>query len=229
VVTVTVAPGQMAAHAGEIIPIAIILDHQPGWQTAAAQAGAGAEPSASVAAEGTPTSVRVLVDDSRFLVREEATQWLPSPAPESPAQGGLSQGPSLKNRTHIYLPLEIRPDAAPGNTNVVVLVSYQASSDGVRLPPVDEQRFDLTLAITPGAAALYGGGSNRNQPELFTGYRAIGPSLGSGIRASPGSIGLITIMTAALVAVGVVGVVVIAVLRRSDARPGRVVPGRERL
>lgn len=213
VVTVTVTPGRMAGRPGEVIPVAVVLDHRAKWHTQAGQQAAG---EVAVDPDAIPTAVAATVDGERFLVRTDAIQWPPATVIETRAMGPASKMPVFKDRTVIYLPWEVRPDAKAGNVDVGISVTYQACDDRVCLAPVEGQRFDLTLAVSPSASD-----TGWTYPDLFQNYRPVTASLPPRATVSPEGIGLLTILTATLVAVGVIGVVVIAVLRRAGANPRR--------
>jgi hypothetical protein len=222
----------MSAQPGQVIPIAVVFDHRQPWHTLA---GAHAPDGLSPKAPLRPITIRAIVDDARLLARTDALQWPQVTVLQTEALGARTGLPAFQGRAIAYLPLEVRPDAAAGNTEVRLLVSYQACDERISLAPVEGQRLDLTLAITPPTtlAPAVGPGAGQQSAssvsELFTEYRPVDAALArnayglatGSIKVSPRSLSVITIMTAALVGAGVIGVVVIAVLRRRDAAAAR--------
>lgn len=200
VVTVTVMPGKTLARPGEVVPIAVILDHRNRWHT---QAPAGDDPDAIV------TAVTVASADNRVLLRPEAIQWPVAEEIESKAMGPATKMMVFSGRSIIYVPIEIRPDASAGPVALTLSVTYQACDDKVCLAPVTGKTFDTGFAVDPAAAP-----SGWTYPELFGGYRTIAASLEGVVPADAGRNSLLAFVAAGVVLVVVLGVLGAAMLRR---------------
>ena len=210
VVTVTVMPGRTVARPGEVMPIAIVLDHKPKWHTQASRAGA-----AAVDADAVATGVVVTSSDPRLAVHTDGIQWPTAHTIETKAMGAPTKTSVYSDRAIIYVPVEIAPNATAGNVAIPVALTFQACDDKVCLQPVMGKTFEVVLAVDPGAAA----GGAYTYPELFAGYRPIAstmPVANNPAAATRFNIGLV--ITGVIVAVGVVGMVVIAVLKKGGGR-----------
>ncbi|MFO0874837.1 MAG: protein-disulfide reductase DsbD family protein [Phycisphaerales bacterium] len=220
VVTVTVLPGRMSAKPGEIVPVAVIFDHKPKWHTQAARTGG-----ATVDEDAVATSISATSSDPKVVARSDALQW-PTPITiETKAMGAPSKASVYSDRAIAYMPVEIAPNAAPGNATLTFAVTFQACDDKVCLQPVNGKTFTVAIAVEPkgGAAAEP---PAFTYPEYFTAYRPVGGTpagdgpAGSAASGSGGALvgfgtNMAVIITAVVVAVGVIGVVVIAVLKRT--------------
>jgi len=197
VVRVTVLPARTHVAPGTVVPIAILLDHQHQgnrhWYTQAG--GPDADP------DSIPTTVNVTALDERLHVRRDAIQWPEAEQKSLDWAGGASIA-VYGGRAIIYVPVEIRPDAASGAVSLTVSVGYQACDDRVCLPPVTGQGSTVQLAITtnPGDGAI-------QYPEIFEAFRPILPVLEPVSPALGGSlvihlIGGVLVVIAAAIAAG---------------------------
>jgi len=170
VVRVSVLPGRSSVLPGEVVPIAVILDHDRRWYTQAG--GPDSDP------ESIPTTVSVSSTDQRLHVRSDATQW---PTAEHKPLRWAGPGASVavySDRAILYVPVEIRPDASPGVLPLTVTVGYQACDDRVCLEPVRGQRFSLQFVVlTPDPGTSASVGTAFEHPEFFTAYRSVAPQL----------------------------------------------------
>ncbi len=200
VVTVSVMPGKTLARPGEVVPMAVILDHRSRWHTQAPQ---GADPDSIV------TQVTVTPADDRVVIRSEAIQYPEAEVIESRAMGPVTTMHVFSGRSIIYVPVEVRPDATAGPVSLTLSVSYQACDDKVCLAPVSGHSFSSGFAVDPSAAA-----SGWTYPELFADYRTVAPSLASAVPADARRHSSTALVIALGVVAIVLGVVGFAVVRR---------------
>jgi len=200
VVTVTVMPGKTLARPGDVVPIAVILDHRNRWHT---QAPAGSDPDAIV------TAVTVTAGDARVLVRPELIQWPVAKEIESKAMGPAGTMSVFSERAIIYVPIEIRPDAAAGPVALTVALTYQACDDKVCLAPVTGKTFESGFAIDSSAEP-----SGWTYPEVFGGYRTVAASLDGIVPADAGRNSMLAVLAGGVVLLVVLGVLAAAIFRR---------------
>ncbi|HMN97321.1 MAG TPA: hypothetical protein PKC43_06035 [Phycisphaerales bacterium] len=218
VVTVHVFPGRTLVRPGEVIPVAVVLDHSPGWSTAAPRPRSGSDEAPSL-----PLLATVRNGDPRAMVRRDAVQW-PDVETARNEHGGLS------GRVIGFVPVEIAPDAKAGNVEVVFVLTLQAFGDGDALPAATVERAVL-LAIDP--PPVIGGGGYRMTaepssppppeplespalfPDLFRGWRPVAPvEPGLIATGAGGGTFALVILAGTVVAAIVIGVVTLGVLRQ---------------
>jgi len=144
-VRITMIPARTNVTPGDVIPVAVIMDHDDGWHThpnnpdvpeeleiiadliVKTEVSATANPNLTVHRDFIqwPEGEEVLMNFTREPVRYRAYHW----------------------RTIVFVPVSIHPDAELGPTSTTLTVRFQACDDSICLPESlvrDEVAFHIT-------------------------------------------------------------------------------------
>lgn len=163
-VVVKVVPLHERIYPGEQFPIAVIIQHDPGYHTWPAQDVLPADVAAAVTDNRTAIEV---TSSPPWATRIAPTQY-PQPHPgkvANPSGGDPITVPLYEGTVIGFVPVIVKPDAKPGKATLTIAVRYQTCDDKQCLPRED-LTLDVTFEIVPGPLAP-GDARASSDPALF--------------------------------------------------------------
>ena len=129
-VGVSVVAAKTKVMPGGDIPLAIVLDHDPGWHIHTNR------PPTFDKFKPIPTQVRVDVpSDAPITAYPNLIQWPQIHTIEADFTGSSDPYPVFDGKAVVYLPLTVAADAKPGTWTVNVFVQFQACDEKACLTP----------------------------------------------------------------------------------------------
>jgi thiol:disulfide interchange protein DsbD len=162
-VTVNAQSAKERVRPGEQFPIAIVLDHAPGFHT---WPNKPVLPDALKDVSPTPSTVEAVSHDPRLKVHAEFAQW---PQPQSVETAAFSPQPvkvlSYTGRAVVYVPVVVAANATPGAAKIELKYSYLACNDSICLMP-QEVELSIPIEIDPAGAEA----GTLTDAGLFSGF-----------------------------------------------------------
>jgi thiol:disulfide interchange protein len=166
-VRVWAEPGVGAVRPGEVVPIALVLDHASGYHTWPSEA------QDVLPAEIAEFAIRTRIEPGplpRGVRALGIVQWpQPEPAevPDPSGAGSSVRVPVYSGAAAAYVPVRVADDAPAGPIVLTFEVTYQACDEMICLLP-ETVEVSVTIEVDPAAPGVAG----RDLPALFAGYRA---------------------------------------------------------
>ena len=161
-VAVSAMVDRAAVAPGETVVIGVLLDHEDHYHSWPSLAQDVLPP--EIAEFAIRTDVRVVSDLERWG-SVAGIQWPePSPAevPDLVDFEGTVSVPTYSGRAMVYMPIQIAPDAEPGQRQVDVMVDYQACDDSTCYAP-QQETLRVSFDVDPSAGA----GADEARPADF--------------------------------------------------------------
>lgn len=172
-VTVRAVAARSAVRPGDRVPVAVVLQHEPGFHTWPHHPDL--PPALS---DVSPIATDVRVVSKPDSLRVEPLQWPRASEVTVRYTGRPLKVLAYADTSVVYVPLQLAPGQPPGELDIGLSVRYQACNETICYFP-KTRRLDVHLTVAPAGT---GGTPAVREPSLFSGYR-MGDEVGTGAAA----------------------------------------------